>query len=97
MVFLIEKNNNTVKKAKHSTSMGPLPVLACQFFKINLLHTSKTPFFRAVDLILIVKSDIMIIVINTDKKISYFLFKIYKKLEKLTHFMPALWTETYKF
>ena len=25
-------------KAKHSTYMNPLPVLACQFFKINYLH-----------------------------------------------------------
>ena len=65
-------NISTVKKAKHSTSMNPVPVLACQFFKMNYSHTSKT-----VDLILIVKSDIIIIVMNTDKKIS-FLFKIYK-------------------
>ena len=28
-------NNSTVKKAKHSTSISPLPVLACQFFKIR--------------------------------------------------------------
>ena len=33
-------NNSTVKKAKHSTSTKPLPVLACQFFKENYLHTS---------------------------------------------------------
>ena len=31
---------------------------------------------------------------NTDKKIS-FLFKVYKKLEKLTHFRPSLRTEAY--
>ena len=37
----------------------------------------KAPFFRTVDLILIVKPDIIIIVMNTDKEIS-FLFKIYK-------------------
>ena len=73
MVFLIETNNSTVKKAKHSTSMNPLRVLACQFFKINNLHTSKTPFFRTVDLILIVKSNIIIIVMNTDKKIRFFI------------------------
>ena len=69
-----------------------LPVLLCQFFKINYLHASKLKkvrvqrsgidtnkyytFFRKVDLILIVKSDIIIIAMNTDKKIS-FLFKIY--------------------
>ena len=51
----------------------------------------KTPFFKAVDLILIVKSDIIIIVMNTDKKIS-FLFKIYKNA---THFRRSLRTETY--
>ena len=61
------------KKAKHSNSMNPLPVLACQFFKINYFSL----FFRTVDLILIVKADIIINVLNTDKKIS-FLFKIYK-------------------
>ena len=70
-------NNSTVEKTKHSTSMNPLPVLACQIFKINYLHTSKTPLFRTVDLILIVKSNIIIIVMNTDKKIS-FVSKIYK-------------------
>ena len=64
--------------AKYSTSMNPLPNLAFQYFKINYLHVlRKTSFFRTVDLILIVKSDIIIIVMNTDKKISL-LFKIYK-------------------
>ena len=87
-------NNNTVKKAKHSTSMNPFPVLACKFFKINYLHTSKNTLFRTVDLILIVKSDIIIIVMNTDKKISY-LFKIYKNSQKLTYLRPSLRTETY--
>ena len=30
---------------KHSASMNPLPVMACQLFKINYLLTSKnTPF-----------------------------------------------------
>ena len=37
-------------------------------------HLEKTPLFRTVGLILIVKLDIIIIVMNTDKKIS-FLFK----------------------
>ena len=33
------------KEAKHSTSAKSLPVLVCQLFKINYLHTSKnTPF-----------------------------------------------------
>ena len=54
--------------------MNPLRVLACQFFKINYLHTSKTPFFRTVDLILIVKSDIIIIIVM-DK---FFFFKFTK-------------------
>ena len=56
--------------------MNPLPILACQFFKINYLHTSKNTLFRKVDLILIVKYDMIINVMNTDKK--KFLFKIYK-------------------
>ena len=43
-------------------------------------HFKKHPFSRTVDLILIVMSDIIIIVMNTDKKIS-FLFKIYKNLK----------------
>ena len=94
MVFYIETNNSTVKKAKHSTSMNPLPVLACQFLKINYLYTSKTPFSRTVDLILIVKSYIIIIVINTVKKRSSFILNL-QKLEELTHFMPVLRAETY--
>ena len=58
--------------------MKSLPVLACQFLKINYFTLWKPPFFRAVDLILTVKYNIIIIVMNTDKKIS-FLFKMYKK------------------
>ena len=46
----------------------------------------------AVDLILIVKSNI-IIMINTDKKIISFLFGIFKNSEELTNFRPVLWTE----
>ena len=62
------------QKAKQdSTSINPLPVLACQFFKINCFHTSKTPFFRTVDLILNVMHDIIIIVMNTDKKMHFYL------------------------
>ena len=57
--------------------MNPLPFLACKFFKKDFLHSSKTPIFRRVDLILKVKPNIIIILMNTDKKIS-FLFKIYK-------------------
>ena len=76
--------------------MSPLPVLARQFFKINYLHTSKNTFFRAVDLILISKSDIIIIVVNTDKKIRFFYLKFTKlKKLKLTHCRPAHRTETY--
>ena len=45
---------------------------------IRILYTLlKTPFLGTVDLILIVKSDIIIIVMNTDKKIN-FLLKIHK-------------------
>ena len=87
-------NNSTVKKAKHPTSLDPLPVLASQFFKIDDLHTSKNTLFRTVDLILIVKSDIIIILMNTDYKKSFFI-KNLLKLEKLTHFRPFLQTETY--
>ena len=61
-----------LSKAKYSTFMNLLSVLACQFFKINYLQTSKTPYFRTVDLILIVKSNIIVYVMNTDKKISFF-------------------------
>ena len=43
---------------------------------LNYLLTSKETLFRRADLILIVKPDIMIIMMGTDKKIS-FLFKIY--------------------
>ena len=54
----------------------------CLFWHVNSLKLTiytlrKTPFFRTIDLILIVKSDIIIIVMNTVKKIS-FLFFIYK-------------------
>ena len=69
---LIETNNRIVKTALNFYHRNPLPVLAFQFFKMNYLHTSKTPFFRTVDLILIVKSNILIIVMNTDKKVSSF-------------------------
>ena len=59
------------QKAKHSTSMDLLPVLACQFFKITIYTLRKTPFFRTVDLTLIVKPDIIVIVMDIDK-ISFF-------------------------
>ena len=73
--------NQYCQKVKHSTSRNPLPVLAYQFFKISYLHTLKNTLFRTVDLILIVKSNsIIIILMNTDKKIR-FLFKIYKNLK----------------
>ena len=86
-------NNSTVKKALNFYHPNPLPVFACQFFKINDLHASKTSLFRTVDLILMVKSNIIIIVMNTDKKISVLLK--FTKLEKLTHCRPSLWTEPY--
>ena len=51
----------------------------CLFWHVNsLIETiytlKKNTLFRTVDLILVVKSNIMIIVKNTDKKISFFLF-----------------------
>ena len=54
----------------------------CLFWHVNSLKKTiytlrKIHFFRTIDLILIVKSDIIIIVMNTVKKLS-FLFKIYK-------------------
>ena len=76
--------------------MNPLPVLACQFFKINYLHTSKNTLFQDSSSNIVIKSDIIIIGMNTATKIRY-LFKIYKNLEKLTHFRPVLRTETYQF
>ena len=33
------------QKANHQTSMNPLLVLPCQFFKINYLHSSKNTLF----------------------------------------------------
>ena len=39
-------NNSAVKKAKHATSMNPLPILACPFFKTNYLHTSKNTLIQ---------------------------------------------------
>ena len=57
--------------AKHSTSVKPLRVLVCQLFKINYLHTSKTPFLRTVGLMLLVNSDFIIIVMNTDEKFFF--------------------------
>ena len=71
-VVLNQNKKQYCQKAKYSTSLNPLPVLACQFFNINYLHTSKTHFFGTVDLLLIVKSDIVIILMKTDKK--FFLF-----------------------
>ena len=83
------------QKAKHSTSINPLTNLACQLFNINYLQIWKTPFFGTVDLVLIVKPNIIIIVMNTDKQIRF--IENLQKLEKMTHFRPALWTETYSF
>ena len=57
--------------------MNPLPVLACQLFKVEYLHTLKNTLFQDSRFLLIVKSDIIIIELNTDKEIM-FLFKIYK-------------------
>ena len=64
-------NDSTVKVHLYSTSMNPLPVLACQFFKMNYLHTSKNTLFKRVHLILKVKSDIIINVMNIDEKIIF--------------------------
>ena len=49
------------------------------------LHTSKIPFFMAVDLILIVKSNIIIIMMNTDKKIISFYLE-FSKTRKIDEF-----------
>ena len=46
------------------------------------------------DIVLVVKSNIIIIMMNTDKKISFFIKKL-QKLEQLTHLRPTLRTETY--
>ena len=51
--------------------MNPLPVFGMSIFKINYLHTSKNTPFQEVNLILEVKPDIIIIVMNTDEKISF--------------------------
>ena len=47
---------------------------------------------------MVVKSDkiIIIIVMNTDKKIIFFIWNL-QNLEKFTHFRPVLRTETYSF
>ena len=45
----------------------------------------KIPFFMAVDLILIVKSNIIIIMMNTDKKISSFYLE-FSKTRKIDEF-----------
>ena len=65
--------------------MNPLPVLACQFFKKTIYTVRKTPILRRVDLISIVKPNIIIIVMNTDKKISFFIENL-QKLEKIDAF-----------
>ena len=62
---------------KHSTS---IIWTHCLFWHVNSLKQTiyilrKLPFFWTEDLILIVKSDIIIIVMNTDKKISFFYLK----------------------
>ena len=40
------KRITVLSKAPQSTSMNPLPVLACQFFKKYYLHTSKNTLFQ---------------------------------------------------
>ena len=63
-----------LSEARHSISMNPLPVLACQFFIINYLHSSKGILFQhTVDLILIVKLDIIVIVMNTNRNKCFYL------------------------
>ena len=49
------------------------------------LHTSKNTLFMAVDLILIVKSNIIIIMMNTDKKIIIFYLE-FSKTRKIDEF-----------
>ena len=76
MVFHIETNNSTVKKQSIQHLWTH-----CQFFKISYLHTSKTnTLFKTVDLIFIVKSNFIIILMNTDKKMRI-LLNIYKNLK----------------
>ena len=53
--------------------MNPLPVLACQFFKINYLFTLKNTPFQDSRSNFVVKPGIIIIVMNTDKEISFYL------------------------
>ena len=45
ILFYIQTNNGTVIKTDNPSSKKTMPVLASQFFKINLLHTSKNVFF----------------------------------------------------
>ena len=67
MDFILDRNEySTVKELKNPTFMNTLPVLASQFFKTKYFQTLKTPFFTTVDLILIVKSTIIIIALKTD-------------------------------
>ena len=66
ILFQIKTNNGSVRKSKHATSMNTFPVLASQFFKINYSNTLKNTIFTTVDLMLIVKPEIIIIASNTD-------------------------------
>ena len=54
----------------------------------------KTPFLRTVDLVLLVKFDIIIIVMNADKKISFFYLK-FTKTRKIDALRPVHRSETY--
>ena len=65
----------------------------CLFCHVDYLKTLKTLLLTKVDIILFVKWDIIIIVMNTDKKIIFVISNLQKI--KRTHLRPALWTETY--
>ena len=77
----------TVLSKKQSIQLLWTHCLFWHFNSLNKLFTffEKTPFFRTVDLVLIVKFDIIIIVMNTDKKISFYL-KLTKKTRNIDSF-----------
>ena len=68
IVFHIKTNNSTVKKLKHQTSMGTLPVLVSQFFQINYQHTSINILSHESRSNIDIKSKIIIIAIKLTRK-----------------------------
>ena len=74
------KRITVLSKGKAFNFYEPIVSFGMSIFKINYYTVRKTPIFRRVDLILIVKPDIIIIVMNTGKKISFLLIK-YKSLK----------------